>query len=257
MSSPTRSRRARQDGFALIMAILALMLLTMLGLTLAATTTTELQIAANFRWNQQALYNAEAGIDVGRALLARISDPNLVLPAVRAEGWTFDTVTVPVPVSKQPQAIRTRYDHHGNPSRNFENSACDRWGNGAGYGAVLDDGTSAEAPFQNVTTIFGQTLNGAFTLWVRRGLRQTTPPQDEGAGISHDDPSGDTLILTSEGTAPYVGAQAGTTFANLNRAVRVVEATFSMSPGCTQANNQDRQSGFAACQDLPAPLVGP
>jgi len=50
--------RGHERGFALILAILALMLLTFLGLTLATSTSTELRIATNYRWNQQALYNA-------------------------------------------------------------------------------------------------------------------------------------------------------------------------------------------------------
>ena len=63
----------RQAGFALILAILSLMLLTFLGLTLAATTSTELQIATNYRWSQQALYNAEAGLEASKLLLAQIA----------------------------------------------------------------------------------------------------------------------------------------------------------------------------------------
>ena len=63
----------RQAGFALILAILSLMLLTFLGLTLAATTSTELQIATNYRWSQQALYNAEAGLEAAKLLLAQVA----------------------------------------------------------------------------------------------------------------------------------------------------------------------------------------
>ena len=64
-------RRPGERGFALVLAILSLMLLTFLGLTLATTTSTELQIATNYRWSQQALYNAEAGIESARILLSR------------------------------------------------------------------------------------------------------------------------------------------------------------------------------------------
>ena len=42
-------------GFALILAILA-HAPEFLGLTLATTTSTELQIATNYRWSQQARY---------------------------------------------------------------------------------------------------------------------------------------------------------------------------------------------------------
>ena len=53
--------RGSEAGFALISPSSPLMLLTILGLALATTTSTELQIATNYRWSQQALYNAEGG----------------------------------------------------------------------------------------------------------------------------------------------------------------------------------------------------
>ena len=51
-----RSVHGTQSGFALVLALLALLLLTFLGLTLAVTTSTELQIATNYRWSEQARY---------------------------------------------------------------------------------------------------------------------------------------------------------------------------------------------------------
>ena len=49
------------------------MLLTFLGLTLATTTSTELQIATNYRWSLQAQYNAEAGIEAARIVLSNVA----------------------------------------------------------------------------------------------------------------------------------------------------------------------------------------
>jgi Tfp pilus assembly protein PilX len=43
----TTGRARQESGFALIMALLSLMLLTFLGLTLAVSTSTETQIANN------------------------------------------------------------------------------------------------------------------------------------------------------------------------------------------------------------------
>jgi hypothetical protein len=149
-----------ERGFALILAILALLLLTFLGLTLAATTSTELQIASNYRWAQQALFNAEAGLEAGRALLANMGDASVVLPPARAGGWDPATLGKPVPPGNRPGYAYQRPDAQGLASRNFENSECDTWGNGVGYGTVLDDGVTLGAPFQNVTTIFGRRLNG-------------------------------------------------------------------------------------------------
>ncbi len=68
-----RPDRARgQGGFALILALMALVLLTTLGLTLTATTSTELRIATNFRWSEQAQHNAESGIELGKRYLRQI-----------------------------------------------------------------------------------------------------------------------------------------------------------------------------------------
>ena len=69
---PRTHPRPREAGIALVLALMALMLLTFLGLTLAATTSTELQIATNYRWSEQARYNAEAGIEAGKVILRNI-----------------------------------------------------------------------------------------------------------------------------------------------------------------------------------------
>ena len=82
-----------ESGFALVLAILSLMLLTFLGLTLATTTSTELQIATNYRWSQQAHYNAEAGLEAAKLLLAQVArvDANFrnILPQARPGSWAF------------------------------------------------------------------------------------------------------------------------------------------------------------------------
>ena len=83
MTEKSRDRR-QESGFALILAILALMLLTFLGLTLATTTSTELRIATNYRWNTQALYNAEAGIEAGKRVLQTLNW-DAALPACRGD----------------------------------------------------------------------------------------------------------------------------------------------------------------------------
>jgi hypothetical protein len=209
------SGRKKEAGFALVVAILALMLLTFLGLALAATTSTELQIATNYRWSQQALYNAEAGLLVGKLLLMSLNWGN-ILPPYRGTPWTDAA-----PASA-PTAIRTRQDAYGNGSRNYAYSNCDAHSGRVGAGVVLDDG-SGNAPYQNVTTILGRTLNGSFTLWVRRPLVVNA------AGIA-DNSADDQLILTAEGSAPYSGAHAGSSglaFARTNKAVRLLETTIT------------------------------
>lgn len=205
-----RCRDPRGDaGFALIMAILALMLLTFLGLTMAATTSTELQIATNQRWSEQARYNAEAGIEAGKTLL-RDMTWSAVLPVPRPQLWLpGDTVGAPTP------------NGPARGTRNFELAACDYRAGQEGYGVVLDDG-GAGAPYEYKSTILGVPLNGNVTIWIRRMLKV-----DANAKYT-DDPSNDKLVLVAEGTAPHTGAP--TTFARSRDAVRVLETFLDRSP---------------------------
>jgi hypothetical protein len=214
MSDKNRNRRHEQ-GFALILAILALMLLTFLGLTLATTTSTELRIATNYRWNTQALYNAEAGIEAGKKILQTLSWLQ-VLPQKRADWTPSAALPLTAPVTSDPiiGVVGTR---------NFEMGDCDRLGNGIGYGAILNDGTNA---YENVTIVPGLTgapaLNGGFTLWVRRpvvrGAAAGTYADDDNSGLN------DTMVLTAEGIAPYSGS-ASSALTRSNLARRVIEVS--------------------------------
>src|SRR5688572_15110507 len=133
MIQHNRSGRRTESGFALILAILALMLLTFLGLTLATTTSTELQIATNYRWSQQARYNAEAGIEAAKSALRTINWA-AVLPAPRPATWPGNAA--PAGPGGGAAAPSARPDEWGNATRNFENWECDQRGNGLGYGVV-------------------------------------------------------------------------------------------------------------------------
>lgn len=238
-------------GFALILAILSLLLLTFLGLTLAVTTSTELQIATNYRWSQQALYNAEAGVEAGKALLSNMNWASIVWTARAPTPRGWDGVTAPSVIGAT--APRATNDEWGNPSRNFENWECDERGNGVGFGVVLDDG-SAEAPYQYKSTIFGQPLSGAFTLWVRR----PTEFRPDGSLQDWDDDD-DTLIVVVEGIAPYTGGNATSSLAGAYRAVQKVEVTLTRaaaaaSGGCGerggQAGGGPLGAGFDPCGNL-------
>jgi Tfp pilus assembly protein PilX len=176
-------RRPPEDGFALILALLALVLLTFLGLTLAATTSTELQISTNYRWSRQAYYSAEAGLEAGRAALRDMSW-GTVLPAARAVAW-FPSAGGLAPTP--PFNVATR---------NLERGGCDTQGAGVGYGVVLDDGNG---PWEQVEEVAGHELAGATTIWIRRRLVV------EEDGSVHDDADSDVLVLTAEGVAPYTG----------------------------------------------------
>ena len=247
-------------GFALILAILSLLLLTFLGLTLAASTTTELQIATNYRWSEQAYYNAEAGIEVAKAYIKILGGASAVLPNARSGAWQ------PIPGTQVPVTAKmNRNDAWSYPSRNFEpnptgspatNSTCDGFAAGAGYGVVFDDGSTPGMPLQNVTQIRIGTapavsLNGAFTVWIRRATEFTT----DGTRMVQDRADDDEFILTAEGVAPFHGQSAGEAgaagaFQRANRAVRFVENRVTVVKPCLPRGPQGSPTGKDEC-DLP------
>jgi PilX N-terminal len=214
MSDTSRDRR-QESGFALILAILALMLLTFLGLTLATTTSTELRIATNYRWNTQALYNAEAGIEAGKRLLQTLNW-SAILPQADRGIWT-----PPTSVPFTPSLPSNPIVGVAGSTRNYEMGDCDTLGNGVGYGVVLNDGTNV---YENVSIVPGlaapPALNGAFTLWIRRPVQRAAT-----AGQYQDDTAQDTMILTAEGIAPYSGGALGNALARGNLARRIIEAS--------------------------------
>jgi hypothetical protein len=241
----TDKKVAGEQGFALVLAILALMLLTFLGLTLATSTSTELQIANNYRWGQQALYNAEAGLEVARALLNQVGDGQLVLPPARLPWRPDDPVVQNSPQNGTPAPIFPA-------SRNFEGRFCDVWGNGAGYGQVLTDPANPGSPFENVHTAFGRNLTGTFTVWVRRDYVYGLGPM---AGTISDNPAGENIIVTAEGSAPFGGAFSATAtgigaFTRANRAIRRLESKVTVTEGCRPEFNSESATGGRMCEDL-------
>jgi len=182
--------------------MLALMLLTFLGLTLTMTTSTELQIATNYRWSQQAYYNARpesswASATCGRSSGAwccrrpwRVSDGPCV---------NFGDAGLPA-VAAEPQR------RLGRAQPQPREQACD--GDGAqGFGVVFDNPTFA-SPFQNTSSFFGQALTGSFTVWVRRPLVWLVAiPATNSKYV--DNPANDLLILTARHGALPGGERDG------------------------------------------------
>jgi hypothetical protein len=223
--------RTGEQGFALVLAILSLMLLTFLGLTLATTTSTELQIATNYRWSQQALYNAEAGLEAARIVLSTVADDSAYwqaqLPALRTGPPWRESYAPP-----HEAAAATR---------DFEKDGCDDRG-GMGYGRVLSDGTTL---YENVSVFpatgpGGQALNGAFTIWIRR------PLQVSNAGEYSDVTGNDKVVVVAEGVAPYAGAADA--FTRQRQATRVLETSFTLSlgeagKGCMGGGVQAQEGG--------------
>jgi Tfp pilus assembly protein PilX len=72
-------RPGTERGIALIVALMAMMLLTALGMALMLTTTTETMIAANYRDGIEGMYAADAGIERTMQDLLTVPDWNNVL----------------------------------------------------------------------------------------------------------------------------------------------------------------------------------
>jgi hypothetical protein len=242
---PTRleDQRDSESGFALILAILALLLLTFLGLTIATSTSTELQIATNYRWGQQALYNAEAGLEAAKVIISNQPVADAIkgitaLPAVRpivpAVPWPLGAVSLPV----EPMVGRD-FENGVNPAT----ANCDRRGGGMGYGLVLTDKLPTPTRFENISNWGGQNLNGTFTIWIRRELTSRT----DGQFNDYDGPDSDvTAVVTVEGTAPYTGAPPSG-FEQANRSVRILETTLvlNQSQGITSCSGLEGQAGMS------------
>ena len=230
-----------EKGFALVLAILALMLLTFLGLTLATTTSTELQIATNYRWSQQALYNAEAGMEAGKLILATSPVWLGLVPPDRSSPWAAGAGSLPTPWT-------------GGGTRNFEQRSCPGDRGGQGYGVILNapppPGTGANQVWENVSQFMGQPLNGAFTIWVRRELVS----RNDGTFVDDASSPVTNLVVTVEGVAPYTGTV--TNFTRANQARRVLEMTWTLLVGkpCRQLSGQKGQGptgeNFDPCSTL-------
>ena len=223
---------SRESGFALILALLALTLLTTMGLALANSTSVELQIATNQRWSESARYNAEAGLEYAKSLLETTPDWGALLPPARVSSdWLPDAWA-----GTAPDAIPM----FTNATRNFESYRCDKRGYGMGYGVVYDDGGAA-GPEEYRSEIGGVVMNGAFTIWIRRPVMWSS-----GSGVGttlQDYPSDDVLIVVSEGVAPYTGAANTGLLAAANRSVYMVEAllTRKAAPVLDQSACNTRQ----------------
>jgi hypothetical protein len=216
-------RRDGEAGIALVLALLSLMLLTFLGLALATSTSTELQISNNYRWSQQARYNAEAGIEVGKKYLATI-DWTTVLLTARTNSWNGTATPSAAADGSNPPA-----------GRNYENWLCDTRGNGIGYGKLLATYADVVAVDSALTpTIPGPTtfdVRGSFTLWVRRPVVPVTSDNITGTAVLGEykdfSVNSDELILTAEGVAPFSPAGLATLSGQKNRAIRTMEVRLS------------------------------
>ena len=84
---PIKKVRQSESGSAFVISILVLFVLSVLGMALMLTTTTETDISVNYRWGEMAFFNADAALEYGKNILAayalRDGDLRLALPPAR------------------------------------------------------------------------------------------------------------------------------------------------------------------------------
>ena len=81
---------ASESGSAFVISILILFVLSVLGMALMLTTTTETDISVNYRWGEMAFFNADAALEYGKNVLAAYAidegDLRSALPPPRGPG---------------------------------------------------------------------------------------------------------------------------------------------------------------------------
>ena len=247
-------KKSRESGFALILALLALALLTTMGLALANSSSIELQIATNQRWSESARYNAEAGLEYAKMLLVATPDWAAILPPARLNKTWAPPPTDPALPAVWSGTSPDSAAMFSGATRDFEGFRCDQRGYGMGYGVVFNDGNTADADgdgqpdgvMEYRSQIDGASLNGAFTVWIRRPVMWSG---GNGAGTTLKDyESDDVLIVLAEGVAPYTGAAANlTTLGATNRSVYMIEALLTRKGAPvldqSQCNTRQGQAG--------------
>ena len=232
-------RRKRNEGSAFVISILVLFVLTVLGLALMLTTTTEKEIAINYRWGEQAFFNADAALEYGKNVLASYALLNgsfqALLPPPRGPGATTvsdDTVAWGgahpeggAPCSPATAGCRD-YQYYIDRCAAPGVGPCTR----VYIGRVLlrPDTTPVMYDFRAPAGTPGdldgdgtRDLEGTFTLWVRRPLQGNA---DYGAVGTSSADLHDRVILTAEGTAPNAqGAGTGraTSLRRLEMSIRL------------------------------------
>lgn len=230
MKSMTQ-RMKGNEGSAFVISILVLFVLTVLGLALMLTTTTEKDIAINYRWGEQAFFNADAALEYGKNVLAAYALTNQdfqgILPPPRANATVADNTqpwgtAVPGGGCTPTTPGCRDFQYFIDQCPTAAPGPCTR----IYIGRVLPrlDGTLAMWDFRAPAGTPGDLDNdgnpdieGTFTLWVRRPVVGT---RDYGSLPDEND----RVILTAEGTAPNAqGAGAGkpTSLRRLEMAVRL------------------------------------
>ncbi|HKC56408.1 MAG TPA: pilus assembly PilX N-terminal domain-containing protein [Vicinamibacterales bacterium] len=90
--APLRDRLHDEDGIALIVSLMAMMLLMALGVALVMTTTTETRIAANYSEGTEALYAADAAVERVMDDILTVPDWNDILTGLRQSAFIDGSV---------------------------------------------------------------------------------------------------------------------------------------------------------------------
>jgi hypothetical protein len=123
--TPVVKRLHDEQGVALIIALMAVLLMSALGMALMMTTATETKIAGNFRDGHEALYAADAAIERVMQDLLTVPDWNTVLSTDPAKSVTSSFVDGPAGgVRTMPDGTKLDLTEATNMLRCAKLSAC-------------------------------------------------------------------------------------------------------------------------------------
>ncbi len=209
------SSAAGERGSAFVISILVLFVLSVLGLALMLTTTTETDISVNYRWGEMAFFNADAALEYGKNILASYAvldgDFRNALPQPRG----------PADLGNKPTDALDCGDPAVAGCRDYQYFIDEADGTRVYIGRVLRDPTTNEEvqfDFRDPTNgIRGDIdgdgtidIEGTITLWVRRPMSGDADYGYDDTGVVPEGLLHDRVILTAEGTAPnWLGAQGG------------------------------------------------
>ena len=113
-----RSRLANQEGSALIIALMAMMLLTALGAAVVMVSNTESRSAGNYRNSQEALYAADAAVErvVQDLLLVPAGTTSSTAPRSPALSTATTTADQTLPGGGHGDALLRRQHRHRSAS---------------------------------------------------------------------------------------------------------------------------------------------
>jgi hypothetical protein len=198
---PGMNRKANESGSAFVISILILFVLSVLGMALMLTTTTETDISVNYRWGEMAFFNADAALEYGKNILSAyaLRDGTLrqALPEPRSPGEMSNKpndglacLDKTVPGCRDYQYVMPYgVDQSGNPINVY-------------IGRVLRDLNNQPIQYDFRQPVAGDArgdidndgvmdIEGTATIWIRRPI----------VG-DRDSTDNNRAILTAEGTAP-------------------------------------------------------